>query len=76
MFCLNSKVKQTVLKLPSKHNDTNRGQSPLQLPLPIVTSLSHKLQHGQHACICLASQLYDNLYVFIYAHTHAISTIV
>ena len=30
---------------------TNRGQSPLKLPLPTVTSLSHNLQHNQHVLL-------------------------
>ena len=37
---------------------TNRGQSPVKLPLPIATLLSHKLQHNQHARVRLASQLH------------------
>ena len=38
---------------------TNRRQSPLTLLLPIAISLSHKLQHSQHARVRLASQLHN-----------------
>jgi hypothetical protein len=38
---------------------TSRGQSPLTLQLPIVVSLSYKLQHTQHARVRLDSQLHN-----------------
>jgi hypothetical protein len=42
---------------------TNRGQSPLKFPLPTVTSLSHKLQHSQHARVRSASHLHNKMVI-------------
>jgi len=52
---------------------TKRGQSPLQLPLPIITSLNHKLQHSEHVRIRPASQLHNKLY--FYMPTHMLSVL-
>jgi len=50
-----------------KYNSTSQSQ--LRLPLPTVTSLSHKLQHNQRARVRLASQLHNKI-VIIRTRSH------
>lgn len=47
---------------------TKRGKSPLQLPLPIITSLNHTLQYSEHVHIRPASQLHNKFYFYILTH--------
>jgi hypothetical protein len=52
---------------------TNRGQSPVKLPLPIATLLSHKLQHNQHARYVLplnSIKTFNYSYTYARTHTH------
>jgi len=55
---------------------TNRGQSPVKLPLHIANLLGHKLQHNKHARVRLASHLHKIFLLFVHSHTHYIFTVI